>query len=164
VRRRAPARRPADFHAVERIAAAELADRIERADFLHPLVFEMDADRRFGIGREDVEGAAAKRIFAGLVDPVVGEIAEGVERGGERLAIHGIADADAERLVRKSGGRSDELGGGGGIGDEQHPPSLLPAWPAPPAPRPAARPRRVRRAPLRREARRRAGTKEPAHR
>ena len=68
---------------------------VERADRLDLVAEELDADRVGGVGREDVEDAAAEAELAGDLDDLGPRHAALEQPGGQLLDGHDVADADA---------------------------------------------------------------------
>ena len=87
------------------LARAALVGRIVGADRDDPTIADLNAQRLFGIGGEYVEHLAPQRHLAGLVDPLIGDIAQ-VEQHRVKLGkVAGIVECDAGRLGGEGLGR-----------------------------------------------------------
>ncbi len=73
---------------------------IELADRLHFVAEQLDAHRAVGLGRINIQNAAAQRIFAGHLDHIHGDITHRVEVGHERFGIDGLRLAQGSRQFR----------------------------------------------------------------
>ncbi|GJD71849.1 hypothetical protein CFIICLFH_0058 [Methylobacterium goesingense] len=100
------------------IGQRALRDRIVGADRGDAALLVLDAAGAVGGGREDVHGPAPDRNFAGLVDPVVEDVAEALQEGGDRRRIEGVADPDLQARRGPGRGRGHPLDQGRGGGED----------------------------------------------
>src|SRR5262249_49139955 len=96
----------ADRPQLEAIDLAEraLGQGIEGADRLEQVAKQIEPQRLFAAGREDVDDAAADRVLAGLDDGAAAPVAVARETGEQRLAI------DLTAGLRREPAGADQLG------------------------------------------------------
>ena len=103
-----------------------LGDRIVGPDRDDAAVLVLDPAGARRSGGEHVHRPSPHRHLAWLVDPVVQDVAESLQRRGDRRRVEIIANADLEMGVRPclgrwnpldqcGGGRQDDVGQGGGV-------------------------------------------------
>ncbi len=93
----------ADLDRWDRLGA-ELRNRIVEPDRTDHRIDDLDPHRRHRIRREQVDDLAAHRHLAGLVDAVVGGIADLAQHLGERRHVDRVADGERRRRVVERGG------------------------------------------------------------
>ncbi len=111
VRRAALAVRHADRRPFRPIQFAEAALRLRRklADGVDVVAEQFQTVRRLGVGRVDVEDAAATAELAGQLDGLRVLVAVGNEPGGHFLHVHGFAAAEDATAGRELGACGDRL-------------------------------------------------------
>ena len=92
---------------------------IEAAHALDLVAEEVEPERLLLARREEVDEAAAHRIFAGVGDGVGARIAVGLQQGGQPLEVDPLAGASRATSWRMRNGVSVRWSAGVDRGDEQ---------------------------------------------
>ena len=93
---------------------------IEAADRFDFVAEEFDAHRALGLGRIDIEDAAAQSVFAGHFDDIGAGIADGIQVSEQIIDVERFAAAqNAGQVGVVFGGTLKDGGGGNGSNDDR---------------------------------------------